>query len=126
MALIDILLIVLILSASSLCIFLIVYLKRFFEQFEEVCEDIHQLVDNTIPILNNLEEVTQRANRIVTEVESYWDVIDDSIRTLREKISNSGLWNKLRDTQSQTSWLIKQSRSIVKGVSIFWNKYKAN
>jgi uncharacterized protein YoxC len=124
MTLIDIFLIVLILAASTLCIFLIVYLKKIFEQVEAVSKDIHQLVENTIPVLSNLEDVTERANRIVTEVADYWDEIDHSIRTLREKISSFSSWKKFRDAQSLTSGLIKNSKSIAIGVSTFWSKYK--
>jgi len=124
MTLVNILLIVLIVSASALCLFVIVYLKRIFEQVEAVRRDIHQLVENTIPILSNLEEVTQRANRIVTEAEGYWEEIDHSIRNLRGKLSNFGPWNKFRDAQTQTSELIKNLRSITKGIFAFWSEYK--
>ncbi len=124
MTLIDIFLIVLILSASSLCIFVIVYLKRIFGQVEAVRKDIHRLVENTIPILSNLEEVTRRANRIVTEAEGYWKEIDYSIKNLREKISNFGPWKKFRDAQTQTSGIIKNLSSIAIGIYAFWSEYK--
>ena len=124
MTLIDIFHMVLILSAFSLCIFVFVYLKRFFEMVEAVREDIHQFVENTIPVLNNLEEVTQRANRIVTEIEGYWEEINRSIRTLRQKILNLRSWNKFSDSQNQTSEFIKTFRSVAKGISVFWSEYK--
>lgn len=124
MTLIDIFHMVLILSAFSLCIFVFVYLKRFFEMVEAVREDIHQFVENTIPVLNNLEDVTQRANRIVTEIEGYWEEINRSIRTLRQKILNLRSWNKFSDSQKQTSEFIKTFRSIAKGISVFWSEYK--
>jgi uncharacterized protein YoxC len=124
MTLIDILLLVLILSASSLCIFLIVYLKKISGHVEGVSKDIHRLVENTIPILSNLEEVTQRVNIIVTGVERYWKEIDLTIKTLRGKISNSGLWEKFRVAQTQILELNKYFRAIGKGMSAFWCKYK--
>jgi uncharacterized protein YoxC len=124
MNLIDIFLIILILSASSLCIFLILYLKKVSGQVEAVSKDIHRLVENTIPILNNLEEVTKRANIIVTGVEGYWKEIDHSIETLRGKISNSGSWEKFRDVKMQLIELRKKFRAITKGVSAFYRKYK--
>ena len=124
MTLIDIFLIVLILSASSLCIFVIVYLKRIFEQVEAVRKDIHRLIENTIPILSNLEEITQRVNRIVTEAEGYWKEIDYSIRNLREKISNFNSWKKFRDAQTHASGIIKNLKSIAIGISAFWSEYK--
>jgi uncharacterized protein YoxC len=121
---VDIFLIVLILSASALCIFVIIYLKRIFEEVAAVRKDIHNLVENTIPILGNLEEVSQRANRIVTEAEEYWEEIDRSIKTLREKIANFGSWKKFRNAQTQTSDLIKNLKAIAKGISAFWSEFK--
>jgi hypothetical protein len=122
--LIDILLLVLILFASSLCIFAIIYLKRTFEQIEAIRKDIHQFVENTMPTLNNLEEITQRTKRIVCEAEGYWEEIDHSIRFLREKILNFGLWKKINYAKTQRSYLINSLRSVAKGISAFWNKYK--
>ncbi len=124
MTLIDVLLIVLILSASSLCIFLIIYLKKISGQVEAVSKDIHRLVENTIPMLSNLEEVTQRVNIIVTGVEKYWDEIDHSIQTLRAKISNSESLEKFRDAQTQILEFNKYFRAIGKGMFAFWRKYK--
>ena len=100
MTLVNIFLIFLILSASALCIFVIVYLKRISEQVEAVRRDIHQLVENTIPILSNLEKVTQRASRIVTEAEGYWEKIDHSIRNLLGKISIFSSWKIFRYLRS--------------------------
>lgn len=124
MTLIDIFLIVLILSVSSLCIFVIVYLKRIFEEVEAARKDIHRLVENTVPILSNLEEITQRVNRIATEAVDYWEEIDYSIKYLREKISNFNSWKKFRDAQTQTSGIIKSLRSIATGISAFFSEYK--
>ena len=119
MTLIDIFLMVFIFSASSLCIFSIIYMKRILEQVEAIRKDINRLVENTIPLLSNLKDVTHRANRIATEVEIYWMEIDHSIRTLREKISNCGYWKKFNDAQMHTTVLIKSIRSIAKGISCF-------
>ena len=87
MTIIDIFLIILILSASALSLFAISYLKRITEQVEAVRKDVHQLIEKTNPVVENLEEVTRRANRIVSEVENYWEEIDSSIKKVRERIS---------------------------------------
>lgn len=124
MTLIDILMIVLVLSASSLCVFLILYLKKISRQVEMVSKDIHRLVENTIPILSNLEEITQHTNIIVTGVEGYLKEIDHSIIALRRKISNSGILEKFRDKQIQIMEISRNFIAIAKGISAFWRKYK--
>ncbi|MFH1195361.1 MAG: hypothetical protein V1720_06590 [bacterium] len=124
MTLIEILLIVLNLSVFLLCIYIMIYLKKIFEQVEAVCNDVSQLVKNTNPILRNLEEITQRSNRIVTGVERYWVEIDYSIKTLQEKISNFSSFKKFRFVQEQISELPKKLTAITKGISTFWREYK--
>jgi len=124
MALFDILMIVLVLSTSPLCVFLILYLIKISQQVEMVSKDIRRLAENTIPILSNLEKITQHANIIVTGVEGYWQEIDHSIITMRRKISNSGTLEKFRDTQTHILELGRNFIAIANGISAFWRKYK--
>ena len=112
MNLIDVLLIILILSASALCIYAIIYLKKLTEQIEAVRKDVHELVERTTPILENLENVTQRANRIVLEVGNYWDEIDRSIRNLRERVSNFS-FTRLSNVEYPAKDLIKNIKAFV-------------
>ena len=124
MNLIDVLLIILILSASALCIYAIIYLKRLTEHIEAVRKDVHELVERTTPILENLEDVTQRANRIVLEVGNYWDEIDRSIKNLRERISNFTSFSKFHDVEYPAKDLIKNIKAFAKGISAFWQEFK--
>jgi uncharacterized protein YoxC len=124
MTVIEIFLVLLILCASALCIFVIIYLRRVFEQVAAVRNDIHQLVERTVPVLENLEEVAKRANKIVTEAENYWDEIDRSIKNLRERVTNLKSLSKLRDAQSQATDLIKNLKAFAKGFTAFWQEYK--
>lgn len=124
MSIIEILLIILILSASALCIYAIIYLKRLTEQIEAVRKDVHELVERTTPILENLEDVTQRANRIVLEVGNYWDEIDRSIRNLRERVSNFS-FSRLNEVEYPAKDLIKNIKAFAKGISAFWQEFKS-
>jgi len=83
MSIIDFLLVILLLSASSLCIFLIIYLKRILIQLEELGKEIHQFVDFTNTIMLNVEEVALRATKIVNEVEGYWSVLSRGFKKIR-------------------------------------------
>jgi uncharacterized protein YoxC len=123
MNLIDVMLIILILSASALCIYAIIYLKRLTEQIEAVRKDVHELVERTTPILENLEDVTQRANRIVLEVGNYWDEIDRSIRNLRERVSNFS-FSRLSDVEYPAKDIIKNIKAFAKGMAAFWQEFK--
>lgn len=124
MALVDIFLVILIISASALCIFVIIYLKKISENVEAARKDIHQLIENTVPVLENLEEVTRRANKIVTEAENYWDELDRSIKNLRAKFTNLTSVQRIRDAQNQATDIIRNIRAFVKGISAFVQEFK--
>ena len=123
MTVIDVLLIILIISATALCIYVIIYLGKLNRQIDALQNDVKQIVDNTVPLLNNLNEVTSRANRIVTEAENYWDEIDRSIKKLKEKASDLTSLSRFRDEENPTKDLIRNLRALFKGVSSFWREY---
>ena len=112
---INILLLLLMITALFLCVFLIIFLKKLFKQVEAVRNDVHLLVESTIPILNHLEEVSLRANRMVTEVGDYWQEIDNSIRNVRKIITMIGSWKIVCGVTAQTSKFIRKFRSITSG-----------
>ncbi len=124
MSLIDLLLIILILSASALCIFAILYLKRITENVEAVRKDVHEFVQKTDPIIENLGGMTSKVNRIVSEVEYYWDEIDISIKKIRERISGLTSLKNFRDVEYPAKDLIKNIKAFTKGASAFWNAFK--
>jgi len=124
MSIIDILLIILILSASALCIFAIVYLKRITDNVEAVRKDVHEFVQKTDEIIENLGGVTRKVNRIVSEVEYYWDEIDLSIKKIRERISGLTSLKNFRDVEYPAKDLIKNIKAFTKGASAFWNAFK--
>ncbi|MEW6701128.1 MAG: hypothetical protein AB1298_00270 [Bacteroidota bacterium] len=124
MTVIDIFLIILILSASTLSVFAIVYLKKFSEHVEAMRKDLNKLVERTTPVLENLESVTRRASRVAGEVENYWDEIDSSIKKIRERISGLTSLKKNADVEYPAKDLIKNIKALSKGVSAFWTAFK--
>jgi uncharacterized protein YoxC len=124
MTIIDIALVVLILAASALCIYGIIYMRKLTAQVEAVRKDVHDLVGKTTPVLENLEDVTRRANRIVSEVEDYWNEIDRSIKNIRERISGFSSLKNLRDVEYPAKDLIRNIKAFSKGFMAFWEKFK--
>ena len=124
MNIIDILLIILILSASTLCIFLIIYLKKLVDQVEAVRKDVRELVEKATPVLENLDDVTRRTNSIVSEVENYWKEIDSSIKKVRERISGLTSLKTFTDAENPVSELIKNVKALTKGLIAFWQAVK--
>jgi ABC-type transporter Mla subunit MlaD len=126
MTLIDVLLIILILLASSLCIFIIFSLRKLLIRVEAVSTDIQKFLEKANPILDNLADVSQRANRIVTEAENYWDELDSSIKKLKQKVSDITSLNIFKDVEHPAKDLIRNLKAFSKGISAFWQAFKRN
>jgi hypothetical protein len=124
MTLIDVLVVVLILTAFSLSIFVIVFLIKIYEQAVAVQKDIQRLVDNTIPVMSNLKEVTERANRIVTGVERYYNEADCLIKNVRERISIITSHRRFRSVEHPVKYLVKNIKALASGTSAFLNAFK--
>ena len=124
MNILNIFLVIFILAASAFCIYAIFYLKKLTEQVEAVRKDIHQIIQRSVPILENLEQVTNKANRVATEVESYWNELDLAIRNLRYKVSIFTPLKKYREAESTVSELIKNIKAVSKGLIAFWSELK--
>ncbi len=124
MTVLDIFLIILILAATALCLYVIVSLKKSIEQIEQLQKDVKQLVENTIPVLHNINEVTTKVNRIVNEAEGYWDELDHSIKNLKAKAANLTSFTRFRDAENPAQDLIKNLKALSKGIAVFWTEYK--
>ncbi|MGK9369540.1 DUF948 domain-containing protein [Melioribacter sp. Ez-97] len=120
MTLIDILLVVLILAAISLCVFLIVYLKKITDDIQALRKDIDMLIDKTIPAVDNLNETVDKARRIVSDIEDYWTEIDSSIKRFKEKV-NSFKKGKILKEEEKAANFISNLRAVAKGLRAFWS-----
>ncbi len=126
MTIVEVFLILLIISASALCIYLIITLKKIIQEAEAIRKDVHNLVEKTLPVLDSLNEVSQRANKVVSEVEGYWDEIDNSIKNLKRKVSDFTSFKTFHDEDNPANNLIKNLRAFFKGLYTFWQTFKRN
>jgi uncharacterized protein YoxC len=122
--LIDILIVVLIISVITMVVFVSLSLRKISDQAIAMRKDIHQLVENSLPVLANLKEITKRTNHIVTEVEVYWKEIDHSIKTVRQRISLITSAESYRSLENPVNFAIKFVSAILRGTSAFLNIYK--
>lgn len=120
----DIFLIILSIAATVLCIYLIITLKKVVIQINELQKDIKHLVDSTIPVLKNINEVTSKANRIVSSAEDYWDGIERSIEKVRDKFSRLTSVTRYDGEELPARNFIQNIKAIAKGISAFWQEFR--
>jgi uncharacterized protein YoxC len=114
MTFISIYLIVFVISASTLGIFAIIYLKSIFKNINAIQQDINLIVGNTIPILRNMDQITRKVTGVVTEAKVYWYKIDNSIRILSEMLLIFGSLKKFSN--------IKKKVLVFKNILYLFNK----
>jgi len=120
----DIFLIILSISATLLCIYLIFTLKKLVIQMNELQKDIKNLVDNTIPVLKNINDVTLKANRIVSSAEDYWEGIERSIENVRSKFSKLTNITRYDGADLPARNFIQNIKAISRGISAFWQEFR--
>lgn len=120
----EILLIILIVAATSLCFYLIFAMRKIISKLDEMHNEVRQLIDSTLPVLDNLNKVANRANKIVSEAENYWEEIDNAIRSVKDRISRLTSLTRFRDSENPASDLIKNLKALFKGITTFWNEFK--
>jgi hypothetical protein len=124
MSVIEIFLTILIITATATCGYLIISLKKLVNQVDELHKDIKQLVDHTIPVLKNLNEVTLKANRIVSSAEDFWEGIERSIENVRMKFSNLRSMRGFDGAELPARHIIQNIKAFSKGIAAFWQEFK--
>jgi hypothetical protein len=115
---------VLIITATVLCIYSILVMKKLVQQVGELQKDVKQLVNNTIPVLQNLNEVTLKANRIVSSAENYWEGIERSIENVRVKFSHLTSPSRFDGVEYPARNLIQNAKALTKGLGAFWQEFR--
>lgn len=126
MTLIDILLVLLIISAAALCVYLIITLNKLNKSVEVFQKDVHSLIEKTIPVMENLDEVTAKMNRVASEAEEHWTDLNAAIETAKDKVSRFSFKTTSSSSgrsENPVQQLIKNLTAVVKGVSAFWSEF---
>lgn len=113
---IDIFIVVLLISASALCIYLIIVLKRLTESISIMQKDIDMLVTKTLPVLENLNKVSEKALKLTNDIEAAYFSIQDKFGSL--KTNFEGLVSLKKNAFSLTEFLTNL-KAISKGLITF-------
>jgi hypothetical protein len=105
-------------------VFVCFYIRRISEQAVAMRKDIHQLVDNAIPVLINLKEISERLNHVVTDVEVYWEEIDHFVKVVKKQLSLFSSIKIFNTVEFPFNIVIKYYKALTEGTSAFLNTYK--
>lgn len=123
--LIEILIIIALILVSALIVFCFVTLKKLNRSIDVLSADVHRLIDSTIPVLDNLNEASNKIAKVANDAESHMNELNEFISNARYKLNSLSARFKEGTDQNPVINLIKNLSALSKGISAFWEKYKS-
>lgn len=125
MLLIDILTIILLLLVSALIVFVFITLRKLNRSIDVLSADLHQLIDSTIPVVENLNKASEKLANVADDAERHMADFNEFISNTRTKINSLSTRVKEGANQNPVMNLVKNLNAISRGISAFWEKYNS-
>lgn len=123
---VDIFLVILMLSASALCVYVIITLKNVTKTLAAVQEDVHQLKQKVDPILLNVDVISDRVAKVTIEAEELVASIKhlaDDIKNKIDELLHKG--KKIKDNfESPVNEWYRKVTGLANGIGAFWSTLK--
>jgi len=126
MDIIQILTIVLIVSASTLCIALIYYLNKIVKSVQSINKDMNELSANLKPLIQSATELSDHIYKITSEAKDQLRISRSVLSDFRERADKLlSIENKIRSgVEDAVMPLFKNLNAVGKGVETFWRNFK--
>lgn len=126
MNVVTVLNVILLISASLLCLSLIYYLNKITKSFEEIKNNIKSLSLDIKPLIESITQLSERISTVTYEVQSQIDVTKNMVMNVKNRVDMIlGFEEKVRRAiEEPVLGLIRNFSAVVNGVNAFWNAYK--
>lgn len=124
MELIDILLSVLLVSASAFLIYLIVSLKKLNETLDNFGKDMHEITERSLPILDNLENISGKISQNIDEVDYKFQEFKDKFLSTLDKFNFLKPSDEPLDPHDRVRKFLFNLRAFSRGLTAFWENIK--
>lgn len=123
---IQIFTIVLIISASALCIALIFYLSKIVKSVQSINNDVKELTASLKPLIQSTLELSDNINKITFEAKDQFKISRSIVTDFRERADKIlNIENKIRSgLEDAIVPFIKNIHAIGVGFESFWRSFK--
>ncbi len=123
---VQILTIVLIVSASALCIALILYLSKIVKSVQHINSNIQELSASLKPLIQSTLELSNNLNKITSDAKDHLEISRSIISDFRERADKIlSIENKIRSgVEDAVIPFVQNLQAIGKGVESFWRNFK--
>ena len=118
--------ILLLISATGLCIALIFYLNRITKSIKELESDVKNLTSEIKPLLESTLRLSEKLYQLSDDVKEPVQTVKTVVENVRNRVDKIlELEEKIRGGfEDSVNGLIRNLSSVVNGVSTFWKAYR--
>jgi uncharacterized protein YoxC len=124
--LIDFLLALLLLTASALCIALIVYIRKISNSLKAVQKDINELSIEVQPLINSATDLSNNLNEITDSAKGHVNMSRDVVKSIKDRVDTVlNFEEKIRGgIEGPIMSVIKEFTAIINGLTTFLNYFR--
>jgi len=126
MDIVQILTIVLIVSASALCIALIYYVNKIVKSVQSISNDLNELSANLKPLLHSTTELSETLNKVTSEAKNQLRISRSILNDFRERADKLlSIEDKIRSgVEDVITPFVNNLHAVGKGFESFWRNFK--
>jgi uncharacterized protein YoxC len=126
MNVLSVLNVILLISASLLCLALIYYLYKITKSFEEIKNKVNELSSELKPLIASTTELSDKLNDITVNARDQVDMTRNIIGNIKDRVDIVlGFEERMRSKiEEPTLGLIRNVSAVVNGIAAFWNSYR--
>jgi uncharacterized protein YoxC len=118
--------IILLIAASVLCVYLIIYFNRITRSISSIEVNVKNLVEEIKPLLESTTALSNNINEITESAKSQVDMAKGIVTDVKDRVDLIlGFEERIREgVEGPVIGLIKNLSAITKGIETFWKTYK--
>lgn len=122
----SVFLIILLISASALCIALIIYIARITKSINKIERRISDLTTELNPLISSARDLSDKLSTLAEEINSQIYISKDIVNNVKDSVDKIITFeeNIRRGLEEPVLGLLKNLSAIFNGVNSFWSTYK--
>jgi uncharacterized protein YoxC len=126
MNVVTVLTVIMLISASLLCLALIYYLYKITKSFEEIKNDVKEFGADMKPLIASTTELSEKLSSITSDARGQIQLTRDMVMNVKHRVDMIlGFEERIRKgIEEPVLGLVRNVSAVVNGVNTFWNAYK--
>jgi len=126
MNVVTVLTVIMLISASLLCLALIYYLYKITKSFEEIKNDVKEFAADMKPLIASTTELSEKLSSITSDARGQIQLTRDMVMNVKHRVDMIlGFEERIRKgIEEPVLGLVRNVSAVVNGANAFWNAYK--